>query len=121
MNRIEGKVAIVTGGTQDLARLLSGFSRRPARWALSLSGAASKGQVVAKGITDATGVPVEMIAADLANIDDVRGIVPAADRYFGRVDILVNAAGLTDRGNLLNTSPELFDHMFAVNTRAPFF
>jgi NAD(P)-dependent dehydrogenase (short-subunit alcohol dehydrogenase family) len=34
---------------------------------------------------------------------------------------LVNSAGLTDRGNILDTSPELFDHMFAVNVRAPFF
>ncbi len=66
-------------------------------------------------------MPVQVIAADLGNIDDVRRIVPEADARFGRVDILVNAAGLTDRGNLLNTTPELFDRMFAVNVRAPFF
>ena len=36
-------------------------------------------------------------------------------------DILVNAAGMTDRGDILNTSPELFDKMFAVNARGPFF
>ena len=48
-------------------------------------------------------------------------IIPEADSHFGSVDILVNAAGLTDRGNLLNTRPDLFDRMFAVNTRAPFF
>jgi NAD(P)-dependent dehydrogenase (short-subunit alcohol dehydrogenase family) len=43
------------------------------------------------------------------------------DKAFGGVHVLVNAAGLTDRGNLLNTSEELFDRMFAVNVRAPFF
>jgi NAD(P)-dependent dehydrogenase (short-subunit alcohol dehydrogenase family) len=80
-----------------------------------------KGQAVAKSITAKTDVPVEMVAADLGNIEDVGGIIPAADKRFGRVDILVNAAGLTDRGNVLNTTPELFDRMFAVNTRAPFF
>jgi NAD(P)-dependent dehydrogenase (short-subunit alcohol dehydrogenase family) len=62
-----------------------------------------------------------MIAADLENINNVRGIMREADARFGRVDILVNAAGLTERGNLLNTTPELFDRMFAVNVRAPFF
>ena len=62
-----------------------------------------------------------MIAADLAEIADVQRIKLAARVRFGTVDILVNAAGFTDRGNLLNTSPELFDKMFAVNTRAPFF
>jgi len=33
----------------------------------------------------------------------------------------VNAAAITDRGTLLDTSPELFDRMFAINVRAPFF
>ena len=66
-------------------------------------------------------VPVEMLSADLGNVEDVHSIIHAADKRFGRVDILVNAAGPTDRGNLLNTTPELFDRMFAVNTRAPFF
>jgi NAD(P)-dependent dehydrogenase (short-subunit alcohol dehydrogenase family) len=34
--------------------------------------------------------------------------------------VLVNAAGITDRGTIWDTSPELFDRMFAVNVRAPF-
>ena len=40
---------------------------------------------------------------------------------FGRVDGLVNCAGLTTRGTMLDTTPELFDEHIAVNTRAPFF
>jgi len=36
-------------------------------------------------------------------------------------DALINVAALTDRGTILDTSPELFDRMFAVNVRAPFF
>jgi NAD(P)-dependent dehydrogenase (short-subunit alcohol dehydrogenase family) len=64
---------------------------------------------------------VYFVASDLEKIDDVQKIIPAADEKFGRVDILVNAAGLTDRGNLSNTSVELFDRMFSVNTRAPLF
>ncbi|MCP4318486.1 MAG: SDR family oxidoreductase, partial [Hyphomicrobiales bacterium] len=80
-----------------------------------------KGEKVAKAITEESGVPVLMIAADLANIEEVQQIIPQADSHFGQVDILINAAGLTDRGNTLNTTPELFDKMFAVNTRAPFF
>ena len=48
-------------------------------------------------------------------------MIAEADKAFGHVDILVNVAGLTDRGTILDTSPELFDRMFAVNVRAPFF
>ena len=45
-----------------------------------------------------------------------------ADKAFGRVDVLVNVAALTDRGTIISTTPpELFDRMFAVNVRAPFF
>ena len=47
--------------------------------------------------------------------------VAAAITAFGRVDSLVNAAGLTDRGTLLDTTPELFDAHIAVNLKAPFF
>ena len=50
-----------------------------------------------------------------------REVVAKADKSFGRVDILVNAAAITDRGTILDTSPELFDRMFAINVRAPFF
>lgn len=122
MNRIDGKVAIITGGTQGLGAAVARlFSTAGAAAIVIVGRGVEKGQAVARSITEATGVPVEMVAADLGDIDDVRGIVPAADERFGRVDILVNAAGLTDRGNVLNTTPELFDRMFAVNTRAPFF
>jgi NAD(P)-dependent dehydrogenase (short-subunit alcohol dehydrogenase family) len=122
MSRIEGKIAVITGGTQGLgAAIAEQFAQAGAAGIVIVGRDADKGQAVADRITGQTGVPVEMVAADLADIDAVRTVIAAADRVFGRVDILVNAAGLTDRGNLLNTTPELFDRMFAVNTRAPFF
>ena len=45
----------------------------------------------------------------------------AAVDEFGRVDCLVNSAGLTARGTLLDTTPELFDSHVAVNLRGPYF
>lgn len=122
MNRLDGKIAVVTGGTQGLgAAIARVFAAAGAAGIAIVGRGIEKGRAVAARITTETGVPVVMLAADLGNIDDVRGIVPAADQRFGKVDVLVNAAGLTDRGNMLNTTPELFDRMFAVNTRAPFF
>jgi NAD(P)-dependent dehydrogenase (short-subunit alcohol dehydrogenase family) len=122
MNSIRGKIAVVTGGTQGLgAAIAQVFAEAGAGGIVIVGRGVEKGQAVAKSINDKTGVPVEMTAADLGKIDDVLRVIPFADKRFGRVDILVNAAGLTDRGNLLNTTPELFDRMFAVNARAPFF
>lgn len=122
MNRIDGKIAVITGGTQGLGAAIARLFAAAGAAGIAIVGrGVDKGRKVAAAITEETGVPVEMIAADLANVEDVQAIMSAVDKAFGRVDILVNAAGLTDRGNLLNTTPEMFDRMFAVNTRAPFF
>ncbi|MBP8940037.1 MAG: SDR family NAD(P)-dependent oxidoreductase, partial [Agrobacterium sp.] len=105
MNRIEGKIAVITGGTQGLgAAVAQLFAQAGAAGIVIVGRGVEKGQAVASAITQKTGVPVEVVAADLGNIDDVRTIIPAADKRFGRVDILINAAGLTDRGNMLNTT-----------------
>ena len=47
-------------------------------------------------------------------------MIAACDARFGRLDGLVNAAGLSMRGTLDDTSVELWDRLFAVNVRAPF-
>ena len=44
-----------------------------------------------------------------------------AERVFGKIHVLVNAGARTDRGTILDTSPELFDALFAVNVRGPYF
>ena len=64
---------------------------------------------------------MHFVRADLASVEDCRNVVAEAERVFGRVDVLVNAGALTDRGTILDTSPELFDAMFATNVRGPFF
>lgn len=122
MNSIEGKVAVITGGTQGLgAAIARVFAAAGAAGIVLVGRGVEKGQRVADAIKAEHGTDVRVVAADLGVIDDVQAIIPQVDAAFGRVDILVNAAGLTDRGNILDTSPELFDRMFAVNTRAPFF
>jgi NAD(P)-dependent dehydrogenase (short-subunit alcohol dehydrogenase family) len=56
------------------------------------------------------------VAADLTDPDACRGIMRGCER----VDGLVNAAGLSTRGTLDDTSVELWDRLFAINARAPF-
>ncbi|HEY8384068.1 MAG TPA: SDR family oxidoreductase [Microvirga sp.] len=118
---LQDTVAVVTGGTQGLgeaiARLLA---ERGARGLVICGRNAERGQAVAEGLTG-LGCRTEFVKADLASVEETRAVVARADAVFGRVDTLVNAAGMTDRGTLFDTSPELFDRMFAVNVRAPFF
>lgn len=122
MNRIDGKIAIVTGGTQGLgAAIARQFAEAGAGGLVTCGRNAEKGRAVAAELAEATGIPVHFVTADLGKVEDCRSVVATADEHFGRVDILVNAAGLTDRGDILNTPPELFDSMMAVNVRAPFY
>ncbi len=122
MNRIDGKVAVVTGGTQGLgAAVALQLAQAGAAGIVVCGRSADKGRAVAERIHAETGVRTEFVVADLAQVADCRRVIAHADQAFGRIDILVNAAGLTDRGNLLNSSEDLFDRMFAVNVRAPFF
>ncbi len=122
MNRLDDKIAVVTGGTQGLgAAIAQQFAESGAAGIVTCGRNVAKGNAIAEAITEKTGVPVHFVVADLEKVSDCRNVILEADKVFGRVDVLVNAAGLTDRGNLLNTSEELFDSMFAINTRAPFF
>jgi NAD(P)-dependent dehydrogenase (short-subunit alcohol dehydrogenase family) len=61
------------------------------------------------------------VQADVGDVAQVRAAVAAAVAEFGRVDCLVNSAGLTSRGTLLDTTPALFDAHIAVNLRGPYF
>lgn len=122
MNRIDGKIAVITGATQGLGAAIARlFAQAGAAGLVIVGRDFEKGQAVAQSIFDDTGIPVEMVTADLADLTAVHKIIALADEKFGRVDILVNAAGFTDRGNILTATPELFDKMVAVNARAPFF
>lgn len=122
MNRIDGKIALITGGTQGLGAATARLFAQAGAVGIAICGRNEEnGREVAARITAESDVPVAYIRADLANFDDCQQIVDETVQAFGRIDILVNAAGLTDRGTLLNTSRDLFERMFAINVRAPFF
>jgi NAD(P)-dependent dehydrogenase (short-subunit alcohol dehydrogenase family) len=119
--RLHGKIAVVTGGTQGLGETVARrFAEEGAAGLVICGRNAARGAEVAADIT-AKGTPTQFVAADLGKVEDCRRVIAAADAAFGKLHILVNAAAITDRGTILDTSPELFDRMFAVNVRGPFF
>jgi NAD(P)-dependent dehydrogenase (short-subunit alcohol dehydrogenase family) len=119
-DRFAGRVAIVTGSTQGLGEAL--LHRLADE---GLTGAVVTGRDLERGtaVVDALvakGCEAIFVEADLADADSVASIVPRAKARFGVVDHLANCAAMTDRADLWDTTPQLFDKMMAVNVRAPF-
>ncbi|EYD76680.1 short-chain dehydrogenase/reductase SDR [Rubellimicrobium mesophilum DSM 19309] len=122
MNRMDGKVCLVTGATQGLgAAVARRLSQAGAAGVVITGRNAEKGEATARSIAEASGTTVQFVQADFARVEDCRSAVAEVDRLFGRLDVLVNAGASTERGTILDTSPELFDRMFATNVRGPFF
>jgi NAD(P)-dependent dehydrogenase (short-subunit alcohol dehydrogenase family) len=117
----DGKIAIITGSTQGLgeatARL---FAERGAAGIVITGRSQDRGEAVASSLEIGFCRAI-FVRADLADVDDCRALVKAADRAFGSVHVLVNAAGATTRGSILNTTTDVYDQVMAVNVRAPFF
>ena len=77
MNRIDGKIALITGGTQGLGAAIARLFAKAGAAGIAIVGRdQAKGAALAHQITQDSGVPVQMIAADLAEIDQVMGVVP---------------------------------------------
>ncbi len=121
MSALQGKIAVVTGGTQGLGEAISrAFVAAGAAGLVICGRNAANGERVARELTQA-GTPTHFVPANLAQIADCKNVIAQADKTFGRVDVLVNAAALTDRGSILDTTEERYNEIFDVNMRAPFF
>ena len=120
MRRFEGKVALVTGSTQGVGAAVARRFAEEGASGIAVTGRnADRGAAVVAELR-AVGADAVFVPADLADATACTDLVAAVDERFGRLDVLVNAAGLTARGSIVDTNVDLFDRMFAVNVRAPF-
>ncbi|WP_130835698.1 SDR family oxidoreductase [[Erwinia] mediterraneensis] len=119
---LAGKVAVVTGGTQGLgAAIASHFIRQGAAGVVICGRNQEKGEALAARLNAEGETRVDFVRTDLTSVAECRQLIARTDELYGRLDILVNAAAMTDRGTILDTDPELFDQIFATNVRGPFF
>tara|TARA_B100000242_G_scaffold292379_1_gene267671 strand:- start:1601 stop:2452 length:852 start_codon:yes stop_codon:yes gene_type:complete len=119
-NQFKGKNIIVTGSTQGVgAETAKLFAARGANSITICGRQEEKGIKVKKEIED-LGSKCIYVKADLANVEDCRNIVKRADKEFGTIHTLINAAGYTQRGTILSATLENYENNFNVNARAPF-
>jgi 2-dehydro-3-deoxy-D-gluconate 5-dehydrogenase len=117
--KLDGKVAIVTGGGRGLGQGIAiGLAEAGADVALVVSGTAN--DETAKKIK-ALGRRVCQIKADLLQKDSVARIVDTTVKELGGVDILVNNAGIIRRAALLEFTEQDWDEVIQVNQKSVFF
>ncbi|MCG4261911.1 SDR family oxidoreductase [Acetobacter senegalensis] len=122
MNRIDNRICVVTGATQGLGAAIARRLATAGAAGITITGRnETRGTTLAREISERYGAPVLFIRADLESVADCRAVITQTDERFGRVDVLVNAGALTQRGTILNTDPDLFDRIFATNVRGPYF
>ncbi len=110
---LDGMVILVTGGARGIGAAIAREAAEAGAEALVL--------VDRDAMDPGLSCPVETVIADLADPAAADAAIAACRERFGRIDGLVNAAGLTTRGGFDDATPGLWDRLFAVNARAPFF
>lgn len=118
---LTGKVVLVSGGTQGIGAAVARTAARCGADAVVVTGRRPEIAEALVDELDALGTEPLFVRSDVGIVEQALASVAETVAAFGRVDCVVNAAGLTDRGSLLDTSPELFDQNMAVNLRGPFF
>jgi NAD(P)-dependent dehydrogenase (short-subunit alcohol dehydrogenase family) len=119
--RLDGKVALVTGGSRGLGRAMAeGFADAGADVAI-VARHHDTCQFVADEISAATGRRVLAFAAHVGHWDELKRLVDDVYAAFGRIDVVVNNAGMSPRYERVeDVSEELFDKVVGVNLKGPF-
>ncbi|MEV6615098.1 SDR family oxidoreductase [Streptomyces sp. NPDC051051] len=117
---LRDKVVLVNGGSQGVGAAIARAAVREGAVVAVTGRRPEPGEALVAELAAAGGTAV-FVRADLADAAQAKAAVARTVEAYGRVDCLVNSAGLTSRGTLLDTTPELFDQHIAVNLKAPFF
>jgi NAD(P)-dependent dehydrogenase (short-subunit alcohol dehydrogenase family) len=117
---IEGKVALITGASQGLGRALAlAFAGQGARVVVNARSEETIHPVAQE--VESTGAEVLALGADVSKGADVEKLVEAASRRFGRVDVLVNNAGLLGpRVTIAEYPEEEWRRVIDANLTGPF-
>lgn len=124
MTRLEGKVAIVTGAAVGIGRAIAiAYGREGAKVVVNYSKSRQEAERTADLVRQGGGDPL-LVQADVALDQQVRAMVAQTLDRFGRVDLLVNNAGITafvPFSDLEGLTDEIWDRLFGVNVKGTFF
>ena len=117
LGRLRGKSAVVTGAAKGIGRATAiVFAREGAR--LVVTDVDREGL---EGLVESlSGAEVEAVVGDVAQVEDAKRMIDAAVEKYGRIDVLVANAGVIPLNNIVDATPEDWDHVMAVDGRGMF-
>jgi 3-oxoacyl-[acyl-carrier protein] reductase len=120
MKLLEGKVALITGGARGIGRsLVLEFAKQGADIAFSDLFYDEKAKELEKEVGE-LGVRVKGYASDASNFSDSEKLVDQVAADFGRVDVLINNAGITRDTLLMRMTEENWDDVIRINLKSAF-
>jgi glucose 1-dehydrogenase len=118
---LSGKVAIVTGGNSGIgAAVVLGLAQAGAKVVIDYVSHPEATDALEKQVA-ALGDQAIGVDADISTVSGVQSLVDAAVKNFGRLDIMVNNAGMETRTSVLDTTEKQYDTVLAVNLKSAFF
>ena len=117
---LAGKTVLVTGAAKRIGRAIAlRLATAGANVAITYRGSQAEAEDTVRALA-ASDIDALAVRTDLDDPESIRETVGAVIDEFGRLDLLVNNAGVFESAALESISVRQWDHMFATNTRAPF-
>ena len=117
MKRLEGKVAVVTGGNSGIGLATAQrFLEEGAKVAIS-----GRNQKTLEAAAKLLGDGVLVLQADTASLKETEKFLAAVEKKFGKIDVLFVNAGVAKFAPLTETSEGLFDEQFDINIKGAYF
>ena len=118
---LEGKVAIVTGGNSGIGKaIVLALARHGANIVIDYVTHPEATEALEQRI-HALGDQAIGVEADVSKVDDLRRLIDTAVSTFGRLDIMVNNAGIETRSSILDTTEAQYEKVMEINLKSAFF
>lgn len=118
--RWKGKAAIVTGGNSGIGKAIAKALAETGCRVTITGRRRQANEEVAAELSEQTGTPLVPITADVSQEEDCRHVIRSASKEMGRLDLLVNNAGIGGGDTVESTATETFDKVMKTNVYGPF-
>lgn len=120
MKLLEGKNAIITGGSRGIGKgIVETFAKHGANVAFTYNSSAKEAEDIVASLAD-TGVKIKAYQSNAADYEAAQELIKQVSEDFDSIDILVNNAGITKDNLLMRMSEEDFDRVINVNLKSVF-